>query len=184
MLSWFTCTNACASPGAGFATYIATAPIAVSGIVFATGVFVIYIYTPLYATIWLIAVALVAHYIAHTVRIAGNGLTQIDISLEEAAQINGASRPRVLWSIVAPLLRPSIFSAFVLIYVFTVREVNTSILLYSPSSLLLSVLSWNYMADGSLAEAAVVGMIQTVLMVAGIVIARMFLGVSTTKSAM
>jgi len=171
-------------PGAGFATYIATAPIAVSGIVFATGVFVIYIYTPLYATIWLIAIALVAHYIAHTVRIAGNGLTQIDVSLEEAAQINGASRPRVLWSVVAPLLRPSIFSAFILIYVFTVREVNTSILLYSPSSLLLSVLSWNYMADGSLAEAAVVGMIQTVLMVAGIVLARLFLGVSTTRNAM
>jgi iron(III) transport system permease protein len=170
--------------GAGFATYIATAPIAVSGIVFATGVFVIYIYTPLYATIWLIALALIAHYIAHTVRIAGNGLTQIDVSLEEAAQINGASRPRVLWSVVAPLLRPSIFSGFILIYVFTVREVNTAILLYSPSSLLLSVLSWSYMADGSLSEAAVVGMIQTVLMVVGIVLARAFLGVRTIKSAM
>jgi iron(III) transport system permease protein len=169
-------------PGAGVATYIATAPIAVSGIVFATGVFVIYIYTPLYATIWLIAIALIAHYLAHSVRIASNGLSQIDVSLEEAAQLNGATRARVLRTIVAPLMRPSIFSAFILIYVFTVREVNTSILLYSPSSLPLSVLSWNYLADGSLAQAAVVGVVQTVLMVAGIVAARFLLGVSTMRS--
>ncbi|MGK9055034.1 ABC transporter permease [Neorhizobium petrolearium] len=171
-------------PGAGLATYIATAPIAISGIVFATGVFVIYIRTPLYGTVWLIAVALVAHYLAHTVRITSNGLKQIDVALEEAAQINGASRLQVLFSILAPLIRPSVFSAFILIYVFTVREVNTSILLYSPSSLLLSVLSWNYQADGSLAQAAVVGMVQTVLMILGIILARLVLGVSTTKSTM
>ncbi len=170
--------------GSGIATYVATAPVAVSGIVFATGVLVIYIWTPLYATIWLIALALVAHYLAHAIRIAGNGLAQLDVSLEEVAQINGATRMHIVASIVVPLIRPSLFSAFVLIFVFTVREVNTSILLYSPSSLLLSVLSWNYLADGTLNQAAVVGMIQTLIMIAGIVFARLFLGVSSARSAM
>jgi iron(III) transport system permease protein len=168
--------------GTSLALYIATSPIAVSHIVFATGFLVIYIHTPLYGTLWVIALALIAAYLAHAVRIAGNGLSQLDPSLEEAAQINGASRGKVLMSIVVPLLRPSIFSAIVLIYVFAVREVNTAILLYSPSSLLLSVLSWNYMADGSLAPAAIIGMIQTVMMVGGIVLARLFLGTRSTHS--
>jgi iron(III) transport system permease protein len=92
--------------GSEIVNYVASIPIAVSGIVFATGVFVIYIYTPLYGTIWLIAIGLVAHYTTHAIRITSNGIGQIDASLEEAASINGASRGTVLRTIVAPLLRP------------------------------------------------------------------------------
>lgn len=171
-------------PGGGAANLIATAPLAISGIVFGTGVLIAYIRTPLYATIWIIAVALIAHYLSHAVRIVGNGFTQIDPSLEEAARLNGASRARVLSTIGAPLLRPSLGAAFVLIYVFTVREVNTTIMLYSPTSQVLSVLAWNYLSDGSLAQAAVVGVIQTILMVLGLVIARFIFGIQTTRSAL
>jgi iron(III) transport system permease protein len=90
----------------------------------------------------------------------------------------------VLFTIGAPLLRPSLVSAFLLIYVFTIREVNTAIMLYSPTSQVLSVLAWNYLSDGSLAQAAVVGLIQTLLMVIGLFIARFALGVSTSRSAL
>jgi iron(III) transport system permease protein len=178
------CSDRLRVPGGTAANLIATAPLAISGIVFGTGVLIAYIRTPLYATIWLIAVALVAHYVAHAVRIVGNGFTQIDASLEEAARMSGASRARVLFTIGAPLLRPSLASAFLLIYVFTIREVNTSIMLYSPTSQVLAVLAWNYLSDGSLAQAAVVGVIQTLLMVIGLVIARFVLGVSTSRSAL
>jgi iron(III) transport system permease protein len=97
--------------------------------------------------------------------------------------MSGAARPRVLRTIAAPLLRPSLISAFLLIYVFAVREVNTTIILYSPTSLVLSVLAWNYLADGTFAQAAVVGVIQTLLMVAGIVIARFVFGIRAGRSA-
>ena len=65
--------------------------------------------------------------------------------------------------------------------------------------MLLSVLSWNYTADGDLAAASVVGVLQTVLMVTVIVLARVLfdvifapyetylddlLGVKTSKNAM
>src|SRR6185437_11002512 len=45
--------------------YLATAPIAISGIVFGTGVFVVFLRTPVYGTIWVIVFALFAHYLAH-----------------------------------------------------------------------------------------------------------------------
>ncbi|HEY1486544.1 MAG TPA: hypothetical protein VGF84_10595, partial [Micromonosporaceae bacterium] len=178
------CTDRLRVPGGGVANLIATAPLAISGIVFGTGVLIAYIRTPLYATIWILALAFIAHYVSHAVRIIGNGFAQLDGSLEEAARMNGASRARVLRTVGAPLLRPSIVSAFLLIYVFTVREVNTAIILYSPTSLVLSVLAWNYLADGSLAQAAVVGVIQTLLMIIGIVIARFVFGIRTTRSAL
>jgi iron(III) transport system permease protein len=178
------CTDRLKVPGGSAANLIATAPLAISGIVFGAGVLVAYIRTPLYATIWLIAIALIAHYVSHSVRIVGNGFSQLDPSLEEAARLNGASPPRVLRTIGAPMLRPSLVSAFLLIYVFTVREVNTTVMLYSPTSLVLSVLAWNYLADGTLAQAAVVGVIQTLLMIVGVVIARFVFGIRTTRSAL
>lgn len=177
------CADRLRMPGGRAANYIATAPLAISGIVFGTGVLVAYIRTTLYATIGIIALALIAHYVSHAVRIIGNGFGQLDASLEEAATMSGAARPRVLRTIAAPLLRPSLISAFLLIYVFAVREVNTTIILYSPTSLVLSVLAWNYLADGTFAQAAVVGVIQTLLMVAGIVIARFVFGIRAGRSA-
>jgi iron(III) transport system permease protein len=168
-------------PGSGIAMYIASIPIAVSGIVFASGILVVYITTPLYGTIWLIALGLVAHYLTHAIRITSNGLGQIDPSLEEAARVNGAGLVQTLRSIVAPLLAPSIGSAALLIFIFCIREVNTAIMLYSPDSQLLAVLSWNYAADGDLSSAAVVGLLQTVIMVVVILLARLLLGVSAAK---
>jgi iron(III) transport system permease protein len=176
------CTDRLRMPGGGLANYIATAPLAISGIVFGTGVLVAYIRTGIYGTVWLIALALIAHYVAHAVRIVGNGFGQIDASLEEAARMNGAGRGRVLRTIGAPLIKPSLASAALLIYVFTVREVNTTVVLYSPTSLVLSVLAWNYLSDGSFAHAAVVGALQTILMLAGIVIARVLFGIRASRS--
>ena len=176
------CTDRLKMPGGGLANYIATAPLAISGIVFGTGVLVAYIRTGIYGTVWLIALALVAHYVAHAVRIIGNGFGQIDTSLEEAARMNGAGRGRVLRTVGAPLIKPSLASAALLIYVFSVREVNTTVVLYSPTSLVLSVLAWNYLSDGSFAHAAVVGALQTLLMLAGIVIARVLFGIRASRS--
>jgi iron(III) transport system permease protein len=144
-------------------------------------VLVAYITTPLYGTIWLIVLGLVAHYLTHAIRIAGNGLGQIDVSLEEAARVNGAGILRTLKTIVMPLIAPSLWSVMLLIFIFCTREVNTAIMLYSPGSELLSVLSWNYAADGDLAPAAVVGLLQTAIMIGVIMIGRIFLGVNAAK---
>ncbi|MFI0485430.1 ABC transporter permease [Actinomadura sp. 9N215] len=163
--------------GGGPATYVAAAPIAIPGIVLGTGVIILYIRSALYGTLALLALAYVAHYLTHATRIVGNGLAQIEGSLEEAAQISGASRRRVLATIVAPILRPSIFSAVVMIFIFVVREVDTAVMLYSPDSLVMSVLAWNYVDQGSAAQAAVVGILQTLIMIAGLVVARVLLGV-------
>jgi iron(III) transport system permease protein len=167
--------------GSDAAVYLASIPIAVSGIVFASGVLVAYITTPLYGTIWLIGLGLVAHYLTHAIRIIGNGLGQIDPALEEAAHVNGSGLTTTIRTIVAPLIAPSLWSAILLIFIFCTREVNTAIMLYSPGSQLLSVLSWNYAADGELAAAAVVGLIQTAIMVVVIILARLLLGVSAAK---
>lgn len=165
--------------GAGIVSSLAMAPLAVPGIVFGTGVLWLYVRTPLYATLAVMVVAFVANYLPHAVRVIGNGLTQIDSSLEEASAVCGASRGKTIRTILVPLIRPSVMSAGVLVFIFTVREINTSIMLYSPNTQLLSILAFNYTEQGSLASASVVGLLEMLFMISVVLIAKWAFGVKT-----
>lgn len=163
--------------------YVATLPIAIPGIVFATGMVWAYILTPVYATLWILLIAYVASYIPHAARLTANGLMQIDKSLEEASTINGARLGRTLRRVTFPLTKPALLSAWVLIFIFTVREINAAIILYSPRSNVLSVLTWDYIESGVVRNAAVVGILQTLLLLTGVFLARFVFRVKLTSTA-
>jgi iron(III) transport system permease protein len=158
--------------GSALLNSIAMSPLAVPGIVFATGVFAMYLGTPLYGTLTIMVVAYIASYLPHATRVTGNGFAQIDKSLEEASRMCGASQARMMTTILLPLMRPSLAAAVIMVFLFTVREINTAILLYTPDTMLLSILSFNYAQQASLPAAAVVGLIETALMLAWIVVMR------------
>jgi iron(III) transport system permease protein len=168
-------------PGSRLLEYIGTMPIAIPGIVFASGMVWIYVRTPLYATLTLLAIAYVASYLPHALRLTTNGLLQIDRPLEEASMVSGGSRLRTLAKITLPLTKPAMLASWVMIFIFTVREINMAVLLTTPRTNVLSVLTWGFVQDGSLARATVVGLLQTALMVLGIVAARFILRVKLTS---
>jgi iron(III) transport system permease protein len=158
--------------GGSVVDYIATMPVAVPGIVFGTGVLWTYVWSPLYGTIAVIILSFVAEYLPHSLRITRTGLVQIDRRLEEASVVSGASNARTLRTITVPLLKPSILSAWVLVFIFTSREVGSAVLLYGPSSIVLSVVSWNNLEYGNLQAASVIGLVQTGFIIIAIVVAR------------
>lgn len=164
--------------------YLATFPIAVPGIVFATGVLWMYVRSPIYATVILVMVALVGAFIAQASRFTTAGLIQIDKSLEEAARMNGAGKLRTIATVTFPLLRPALLAAWTLLFVFATREVNEAVILSGPTSRPLSVLAWNYMETGSIRNAAVVGLFLTLFMAVGILFARYVLRVRLDSSAL
>jgi len=73
------------------------------------------------------------------------------------------------------LLKPALLSAWILLFVFSTREVNEAVILSGPRSRPLAVLAWNYVEQGSIRNAAVVGLFLTLVMIAGIVFARIVL---------
>ncbi|MRH28509.1 ABC transporter permease subunit [Microbacterium sp. SYP-A9085] len=172
------------SPIRGVIDYLATIPLAIPGLVLATGMIWLYIRTPIYGTLWILLVAHVAAYLTHASRLAANGLIQIDKSLEEASIVNGASLPRTLWRITTPLIRPSLLSAWILIFIFSVREINEAIMLYSARSNVLSVVTWDYMQNGQIRQAAVVGILQTVGLILGVLVARYAFRVKLTSASL
>lgn len=161
--------------------YTAVTPVAVPGIVFAVGMLWAYVQTPFYATIWILVGAFVASYLPHATRVISSGLLQIDRSLEDAAIVSGASRFKTLRRITVPLSKPSLLSAWLFVFVLTVREINAAIVLYSPQTTVLSVLTWDYVQFGNFQMAAAVGLLQTILLVLGIVLGRFVFRVTLTQ---
>ena len=162
--------------------YVNSFPLAVPGIVLAAGLVWVYIRTPLYATLALLIIAYVISHVPHSYRLIRNGALQLSQELEEASYVNGVGRLGTARRITTPLLLPSVYASIVLVTIFVIREVNAVILLYTPSTRVLSVLTWDYIADGNLSSAATVGLIQTVFLILALVIARLVFRVRLTNA--
>lgn len=162
--------------------YLAMFPIAVPGIVLGTGVFWTYILTPIYGTIWVLVVAFITSYLPFAYRISDTALIQIDRPLEEASSLCGASRLRTVLQITTPLMRPALLSAWIMVFIFSVREISAAILLASSDNVVLSVLSWNYLDYGDVPKAAVVGLLQTVILILGVAVGRFAFRVRLTRA--
>ena len=147
-----------------------------------TGVFWTYILTPIYGTIWVLVVAFITSYLPFAYRISDTALIQIDRPLEEASSLCGASRLRTVWQITTPLMRPALLSAWIMVFIFSVREISAAILLASSDNVVLSVLSWNYLDYGDVPKAAVVGLLQTVILILGVAVGRFAFRVRLTRA--
>jgi iron(III) transport system permease protein len=104
-------------------------PIAIPSMVLALGLLWAYAgnrWIPIYATIWILLLAYVTHFLPFAVRAATGGLRQLHPELEEAASVFGAGWFRRLRGIVAPLLLPTLASAWTLIFVLALQEVSAS----------------------------------------------------------
>jgi iron(III) transport system permease protein len=156
-------------PGSRALDYLAMFPIAIPGIVLGTGIFWTYVTTPIYGTIWILVLAFIASYLPFAYRIGDTALVQIEKSLEEASLLCGASHARTLRRVTVPLVRPALLSAWVMVFIFSVREISAAILLASPSNEVLSTISWNYLDYGDQQKAAVLGLVQTLILILGVV---------------
>lgn len=156
----------------GLVDYIASLPMAVPGVVFATGLLWAYVGTPVYASLAILAIAYTTIYLPFSNRNIASTLIQIDRDLDEAGRVCGASTPRVLWSITVPLIRPTVVATWIFVFLAVVRESSASLLLYAPSSIVMSVVSWNYMFDGQFNQASVVALLQTVIILIVLLAAR------------
>jgi len=162
--------------------YLSSLPLAIPAIVVGAGLIWIYVRTPLYATLSLLVIGLVTLYIPHAYRVLRNGLMQLDRQLEEASFMNGAGTLRTTGRITGPLLVPAIFSALMLVVIFSLREVNVVVLLYSPTSRVLSVLTWEFIDNGALPSAATLGLVQTLMLMVALVVGRILFRTNISSS--
>ncbi len=134
-------------PGVGAIEYVLMFPQAVPRLVFAFGMLWAWLIfpIPIYGTLWLLLIAYLTVFLPLGLRTISGVILQIDRSLEESAQMCGASWSYRLRTVTMPLLRPGLIAAWLLLFIASVRELGASILLMGPNSKVITpaiVESW------------------------------------------
>lgn len=150
-----------AVPGASLLGALATAPIAVPGIVLGVGLFLAYANPPfrLYGTLWILLVAFLTLELPAGYQQLSAAFNGVHPELEEASRILGATRLRSLWQITAPLLRTSVIAAWCFVFIGTIRELSATVLLTTAQTKLVSVIIYDLNESGDYGAIAVLGIL-------------------------
>lgn len=102
-----------------------------------------------YGTFVMIILGYLVKYTALTSRIAASTLMLIPNSMEEAGQVAGLSWMRRIRSIVLPMSKKGIFLSWLVGYIFCLRDLETTMIIYPPGHETLPVRIATLMANGS-----------------------------------
>jgi iron(III) transport system permease protein len=154
-----------AIPGHRFLGFLATAPVAVPGIVLGVGLFLSYTRPPfvLYGTLWILLIAFVTLAMPAAYQQLQSAFRVVNPDLEEASRILGGTRFGTLWRITAPLLRTSVIATWCFIFVGVIRELSAAIMLFTSETKVVSVLIFDLNESGDLGAIAVLGLIMLIL---------------------
>lgn len=117
----------------------------------------------LYGTLILMMVAFIVRLMPLGSRLMNGTMIQLSSELEEAARMAGASWLGSFRRIVLPLLWPALAIGWLMFMAVVIRDLSTIVLLYGPGTELLAVKFYAYWRTASLEDAAVLGMLMTVL---------------------
>ena len=167
-------TARAAVPGHKTLGFLATAPIAIPGIVLGVGLFLAYTRGPvvLYGTLWILLLAYVTIELPAAYQQLQAAFRALAPELEEAGRVLGASRLRTLRDITAPLLGPSLVATWCFVFVAVVRELSAAVILFTSETKVLSVLIFDLKESGDLAAIAVLGLSMLILTAAVIIAAN------------
>ena len=93
-------------------------------------------------------------------------MIQITNELEEASHVSGGSWQQTFRKIILPLLMPGFLAGWIYISILALRELSTSILLYSRHSIVLSILIFDLLDQGQYEWLAALGVLMIVVLMA------------------
>ena len=96
----------------------------------------------------MLLVSYVVRFTSLQIRNSTTGILQMDLSMEEAAEICGAGFWKKWLSVIIPLIFPATISGMGLVFLNALTELTTSSLLWSAGSETLGVVIYNYTSAG------------------------------------
>jgi iron(III) transport system permease protein len=127
----------------------------------------------LYGTVSLLVLAIVIKEMPLGTQIIKAAVQQIGPELEEASNTAGASWLDYFRRILLPLLRPTMMSVAIIVFISAARDIPTVIFLSTHESRTLSLLMLDYIAEADQEKAAVLGVFLVVLIFALLLISRL-----------
>jgi len=157
--------------GHRYLAFLATAPVAIPGIVLAVGLFLSYTQPPLvlYGTLWIIFLAYLTKELPVGYQQVASSLKSVHPELEDASRIFGATRLRALFDITAPLIRNGVIATWILVFIGSIRELSATILLFTARTKTISVTMFDLRESNDWGPIAVLSI--TMLMITFVMVA-------------
>jgi iron(III) transport system permease protein len=161
-------------PGRWLLDSLASMPLVFPGIVLGLAIMICYLYIDIgiYNTIWIMLVAYVTRFLPYGMRYVSTSMMQIHKELEESAAMSGASWSMNFRRIVLPLLKPGLLAGFIYVVIVSIRELSSSILLYSPGNEVVSIMIWELWQNGQYVELSALGVMLILLLFVLVMIAQ------------
>jgi iron(III) transport system permease protein len=143
---------------------LASVPLALPGLVLGVALIFIYLRSPLpiYGTLFILFIAYVTRYMPYGMRYASSSLAQVSTELEDSARMSGASWLDTFRRVVIPLMMPGLLAGWVYVMIVSIRELSSSILLYSSNTRVLSVTIWELWENGETGVLSALGVVMVV----------------------
>ena len=152
---------------------VATVPLGIPHVVAGVLVILAWYGIPFHlgGTIWILAFAYILVMMPYALKTCEAARGQIDSSLGEAARLSGCT-PLESWRyVLMPLMRNGVFTTFVIVFLFVIKEFPVTALVYSANTLTLAVRVFNFYEGGSFEKTGAAAVILMVLTLAAVVIA-------------
>jgi len=157
VLSWIVARTKL--PGRWLLDNLAMLPLMFPGLVLGLAIMVCYLHLSVgvYGTLWIMLIAYVTRFLPYGMRYNATSMLSLHKELEESATMSGASWSMTFWRVVLPLLKPGLIAGWIYVVIVSIRELSSSILLYSPGSEVLSIMIWEYWQNGQYVELSALG---------------------------
>lgn len=136
---------------------------------------------PLYGTFALLVLVSTVSRLPNATRSGTSSMMQVSMELEEAAYVHGSSWFNTFRRIMLPLTKNGFMAGFVLTFIGTMTALSLIILLYTPSTVILPVLTFEYanrelrqLSDG-------MSLLITLLVIVGTYVARKLTGTDLSQ---
>ena len=148
-------------PGRWLLDNVASLPLVFPGLVLGLAIMVFYLNVDVgvYGTIWIMLIAYVTRFMPYGLRYTTTSMVQIHKELEESAAMSGASWGTTFRRIILPLLKPGLLAGWIYVMIVSIRELSTSILLYSPDTQVMSIVIWELWENGQYVELSALGVL-------------------------
>ena len=162
-------------PGRWVLDNLASMPLVFPGLVLGLSIMICYLYIDIgvYGTIWILLIAYVTRFMPYGSRYVSTSMLQIHKELEESAAMSGASWAMTFRRVVLPLLKPGLLAGWIYVLIVSIRELSSSILLYSPGTEVVSVMIWELWQNGQYVELSALGVMLIILLFCLVMIAQL-----------
>jgi len=162
-------------PGRWLLDNLASLPLVFPGLVLGLAIMICYLYVDIgvYGTLWIMFIAYVTRFLPYGMRYSSTSMLQIHKELEESAALSGASWGMTFRRIILPLLKPGLLAGFIYVVIVSIRELSSSILLYSPGTEVVSIMIWELWQNGQYVELSALGVMLIVALFVLVMLAQL-----------